>query len=814
MAKITIKSRFRPQIFSDPNSVSLLVNKYGRIVRASDSAEHYLRLSSRRLLGRNIREVMIPLSDLEVKYLDIDFIKLHKTCPQNLFVRIEHPDVWEEVGVFGYSYSEWQNIHSREYLLVMLYPQSNHSPVLQKFLTLYRSQNQPIIMLDRRFRITSYNYHFLELINFYDERKILNASIFDFLHEKHREHNPFVLRDRVNYVKKVGNSPARAWKKSKDLFARRSSPIALMREFKTCAASKLKQTEREVHFTCTGRTGQPYFMISRPVNFPEQDLRIEFTCMLEEDESATLALSHGYSGPRPNVFDPAYHIDVQLTGGRILNYFFRRSAHLATGSAIKHTGGRDLDVTISRIGGTFSVHLNNVKTIEYNDPQPLFGRYSSHFWIYAWDSRFVLKKFRLFTRSTIFNPEKLEEAEPREICFKASPDALYRFNTEPVSFMKSYALAVRFNPRPVSYADVKVDRSVSLFEEARDHIDQNYFRRIDFKSLARQCFVTYKYFIKRFKQLYGFTPKLFQTQLRLKEAKMLLESGRYKVKEVGEMVGFENEMNFQILFKKHAGSSPGRWPQQKQSRRTGDKDTIAGLFPNSILDVCGLPIKIDLNQEILNKKYLPLVHTLYKQYEKAGEERQIFALAGAPGSGKSVFAGILEKIFNHLYRVRLINTGIDAFHHYNYYLFSKTARGADKTGTLKDFKGRYDTYDTGLLFQKIQEFTDLPRVELPVYSRKTHDPIPNQIVVSEKGAILLVEGQWVLSDYPGWGRIRDRFHYKMYMESDERVNRERVVQRFIMGGRTQEDAEQQYDRNDHANYQKVEESKKYADLVI
>jgi len=57
-------------------------------------------------------------------------------------------------------------------------------------------------------------------------------------------------------------------------------------------------------------------------------------------------------------------------------------------------------------------------------------------------------------------------------------------------------------------------------------------------------------------------PKAYQMEWKLKEAGILLKSGKYKVQEVDEMVGFEDAPNFQHIFKKTFGKAPGEWAEK------------------------------------------------------------------------------------------------------------------------------------------------------------------------------------------------------------------------------------------------------------
>ena len=64
------------------------------------------------------------------------------------------------------------------------------------------------------------------------------------------------------------------------------------------------------------------------------------------------------------------------------------------------------------------------------------------------------------------------------------------------------------------------------------------------------------YFRINFKNKFGITPKEYQTSLRLKHARMLLETQYLPIKDISHKCGFSNEKYFSALFKRHFGTSP------------------------------------------------------------------------------------------------------------------------------------------------------------------------------------------------------------------------------------------------------------------
>ena len=64
-----------------------------------------------------------------------------------------------------------------------------------------------------------------------------------------------------------------------------------------------------------------------------------------------------------------------------------------------------------------------------------------------------------------------------------------------------------------------------------------------------------KFFIK-WKFLTGEAPIEFMTRIRMEKARELLESRKYRIQEIPEMVGLKDVKNFRNKYKKHFGIAP------------------------------------------------------------------------------------------------------------------------------------------------------------------------------------------------------------------------------------------------------------------
>ncbi len=205
------------------------------------------------------------------------------------------------------------------------------------------------------------------------------------------------------------------------------------------------------------------------------------------------------------------------------------------------------------------------------------------------------------------------------------------------------------------------------------------------------------------------------------------------------------------------------------------------------------------------------VRDLAERYEREGG-RRIFGIAGPSGSGKSFLSVLAQTLMPQVSpEVRVVPVSIDAYHYPNEYLASKPS----ERGTLKEVKGRYDTYDVSALAYDLSEYKrGGTSVRFPLYSRKLHEPVPGAVKVEDGPTLLLIEGLWLLYEKGGWGELRPLFDRIVYLDDDPGMLRERTIARHMKGGRAAEDATAHYDESDAANRVQVEATRARADEVL
>lgn len=101
--------------------------------------------------------------------------------------------------------------------------------------------------------------------------------------------------------------------------------------------------------------------------------------------------------------------------------------------------------------------------------------------------------------------------------------------------------------------------------EALAFIENNFQNDISVEDIAAVCGLNRTYFGKIFKDSVGKTPQEFLLSYRMAKAAELLELTRLSVNDVGNAVGYGNQLHFSRAFKNVHGISPREW---RNKRRT------------------------------------------------------------------------------------------------------------------------------------------------------------------------------------------------------------------------------------------------------
>ncbi len=94
-------------------------------------------------------------------------------------------------------------------------------------------------------------------------------------------------------------------------------------------------------------------------------------------------------------------------------------------------------------------------------------------------------------------------------------------------------------------------------EKAREMIDSQFLHPLTISQIAEQCFLSETKLKQGFKTCFHCTVYEYIVEKRMEMAYRLLQSGKYKVKDVVWMVGYTNASHFIDAFKKRYGVTPG-----------------------------------------------------------------------------------------------------------------------------------------------------------------------------------------------------------------------------------------------------------------
>ena len=177
--------------------------------------------------------------------------------------------------------------------------------------------------------------------------------------------------------------------------------------------------------------------------------------------------------------------------------------------------------------------------------------------------------------------------------------------------------------------------------------------------------------------------------------------------------------------------------------------------------------------------------------------RTVTAVVGPPASGKSTLA---EAVVAALPDAALMP--MDGFHLDDRIL---TARG------LLPRKGAPETFDVGGLARTLAAVRAGGEVIGPVFDRSREIAIAGAAVVPADARHVVVEGNWLLLDAPGW---RDLGPWDLSVRLDERedVLRARLEERWA--GLDAEARAAKIDGNDLPNARLVRDGSRAADIVI
>jgi pantothenate kinase len=183
-------------------------------------------------------------------------------------------------------------------------------------------------------------------------------------------------------------------------------------------------------------------------------------------------------------------------------------------------------------------------------------------------------------------------------------------------------------------------------------------------------------------------------------------------------------------------------------------------------------------------------------------ERRILGITGAPGAGKSTLAAaVVEAVAG------AVLVPMDGFHLANAEL--------ERLGR-RERKGAVDTFDAlgyVALLRRLRA-ADEEIVYAPEFRREIEEPIACAIGVARDVPLVVTEGNYLLVDTGPWAAVRGLLDEAWYVEVDDSVRIERLIERHVAFGKTRAAAREWSLGTDQVNADLVARTRPRADLVV
>ncbi len=185
-------------------------------------------------------------------------------------------------------------------------------------------------------------------------------------------------------------------------------------------------------------------------------------------------------------------------------------------------------------------------------------------------------------------------------------------------------------------------------------------------------------------------------------------------------------------------------------------------------------------------------------------QRALLGVAGAPGSGKSTLAMAIQACFPNDTQV----VPMDGFHLANVEL-ARLGRAHRK--------GAADTFDAAgylNLLTRIKTQRADEVIYAPEFDRGLEEPIAGAIAIQAHTPLLITEGNYLLLEDLPWCNARQLFDEAWFLDVDDQLRRERLVQRHIHFGRNTEEALHWVETTDEPNARRIQQTQHLADWTL
>ena len=125
--------------------------------------------------------------------------------------------------------------------------------------------------------------------------------------------------------------------------------------------------------------------------------------------------------------------------------------------------------------------------------------------------------------------------------------------------LNSYVLRLIYSLYSISHREKTL---IPPIKNSIEYMETHFGEKITLELLGSISGYAPLYFLRLFKQSVGTTPHAYLTEIRLRNAKKLLETTSLSIAEIAERSGFESVSHFQVLFKKKTGMGAAKYRKE------------------------------------------------------------------------------------------------------------------------------------------------------------------------------------------------------------------------------------------------------------